>query len=447
MLAPALARLSLALVALPLAIPPSAAQPQWTPVEGLAAGAGSAAVNPQNPRTVWFGAQFGRLHVSRDGGGSIAATVQLPFGNAEGDIVTAHFVHPEDTLFVMAGTPRGAYLSRDGGATWSHALPDHRVRLNGVSIASEPGRADTLYVGVLRNLDTPEANLFRSFDRGHTWERLSVPLGVPGAGFCSIAAGGGGVLLAGSNARGGVVRSEDYGATWALVHTSELGAHWDVPRAVFDPRDPSVAWAAIFNFIGPGYVARSADGGRTWARTALDGVDPWALDVDGSGRAYVGAWVWGRSGAYVTADGGATWDLLALPDVPPDVDAVVWQLLWDAATGHVFLADGTSGAWRLDGMVTSDEPSVPHGVAHLGPAAPNPTAHRTTLPLVLERPEAVTVVAYDALGRRVGVLLSGLLGAGRHDVVLDATLLPAGTYLVRAQVGAASTVRRVTVAH
>ncbi len=69
-------------------------------------------------------------------------------------------------------------------------------------------------------------------------------------------------------------------------------------------------------------------------------------------------------------------------------------------------------------------------------------------------PGTVTVVpasahlrlaVFDVLGRRVARLHEGPLGAGEHRLTLDAAGLPAGVYLVRAEVGAQALSARITV--
>ncbi len=99
---------------------------------------------------------------------------------------------------------------------------------------------------------------------------------------------------------------------------------------------------------------------------------------------------------------------------------------------------------------TAEEGEAPlPSKAVLGAARPNPTAGTTALPLVLPAAATVEAAAFDVLGRRVALLHEGVLGAGRHRLVLGAGL-PAGVYVVRARVestsGAAAVLsRRVTV--
>jgi photosystem II stability/assembly factor-like uncharacterized protein len=432
------------------------AQTRWEPVHGFLAataphvGVASIEFNAQNPRTVWFGATKDRLYVSHDGGRSARFVRQFTLGprDRQGQpvgTVTALFVHPRDTLFMLAGSTFGAYLTRDGGGTWTRALPDTAVTLNGLSIAVEPGQPDVLYVGLFDNRNRKGVNFFRSTDRGRTWTARSIPMGEDGAGFCSMAAAGGGVLLAGANTRGGILRSEDYGETWTTVHTvTGRGDLWDVPRATFAPGNPNVAWGAIFGFVEPGYLVRSADGGRTWQQAAsIIGVNPWAIEVDAQGRVFVGAWGEGAPGAYVSEDGGASWRVLPLPVRDPQQYAITWMVRNGPA--GLFIGDEQYGAFRLDGFGTAApaSPPAPAGLT-LGPVFPNPARGSAAVTVHAAKPGPVTVAAYDALGRRVALLHNGPL-AGAATLSLRTDGLAPGAYVLVARGTAGQAVIRFTV--
>ncbi len=93
-------------------------------------------------------------------------------------------------------------------------------------------------------------------------------------------------------------------------------------------------------------------------------------------------------------------------------------------------------SWRLFEVYvtprsTSAEPGAATAFEVEGPY-PNPFVGSTAVAVVLDRPEAVRVEAFDALGRRVAVLFDGPLAANRrHTFELDGAGLPAGAYLVR----------------
>ena len=76
---------------------------------------------------------------------------------------------------------------------------------------------------------------------------------------------------------------------------------------------------------------------------------------------------------------------------------------------------------------------------------PNPFNPTTTLPFALPESSEVTIAVYDVTGRRVALLVSGLMAAGHHEVQWRADNLPSGMYLVRMQAGSFSEVRRMTL--
>ena len=76
---------------------------------------------------------------------------------------------------------------------------------------------------------------------------------------------------------------------------------------------------------------------------------------------------------------------------------------------------------------------------------PNPAAGAATVVLTLADAAEANVTVYDVRGRRVAVLHEGPLEAGAHRLGMGTTVLPAGTYLVRAWVGAAVLTQTLTV--
>src|SRR5690606_8666247 len=77
--------------------------------------------------------------------------------------------------------------------------------------------------------------------------------------------------------------------------------------------------------------------------------------------------------------------------------------------GSALVASGDAGgAWSVSGWDDGAQASatLPEGFA-LSEAHPNPSEGRTRLTLDLAAGQHVTVAVYDALGRRVAVLLDG----------------------------------------
>jgi photosystem II stability/assembly factor-like uncharacterized protein len=171
------------------------------------------------------------------------------------------FMHPEnpEVLLVGAGNNQyhdhsGVYLTTNGGASWQHVLHDDNI--NAVEFAtSDPNIAYAASAG----------DVFRSDDRGETWEKLSA-----GEGF-----------------------------GWG---PPGVRAGFPIDLQI-DPRDPNRIFAN--NYGGGNFL--STDGGRTWsiASTGYTGAQVRAIATHPTdpGRVFAAA----RSGMFVSDDGGTFW--------------------------------------------------------------------------------------------------------------------------------------------
>ncbi len=96
------------------------------------------------------------------------------------------------------------------------------------------------------------------------------------------------------------------------------------------------------------------------------------------------------------------------------------------------------------GTTASAEATGAPGVA-LVAAGPNPFRGQTAVRLTLPEAMDVTVVVYDATGRRVATLAEGRRGAGETTLVWNAAGLPAGRYTVRATAAGHTATHGLTV--
>ncbi len=202
-------------------------------------------------------------------------------------------------------TVHDAWKSADGGASWKQVLDS--ASLDTLQIRVAPSDPATVYAAGF-NLATGLARVYRSTDRGETWEPRPSG-GTPFCGFLDLAVAPSSaavVYVSGSRfdassprCEPAVLRSGDGGATWGPAG-SGLPASTVVALAV-DPRDPDLIYAGTF-MDG---VWKSADGGRTWslASIALAGRRITRLIADDSGRLFVV--VDGKVDR--SDDGGVTW--------------------------------------------------------------------------------------------------------------------------------------------
>jgi len=212
--------------------------------------------------------------------------------------------------------PVTSYAARPGSAKyrWDWITP----------LAISPRPPHALYVGA--------QVLFRSLDRGATWETVSPDLtgAVEGAAGCdgkvpverATACGYGAIFaIAPSAAADGLVwigttngrvqKSADGGATWRDVTPGGLADWTKINTIDASPRDPATAYVAgdrhrLDDFRPLAW--KTHDGGATWTQIG-SGLpeDAWVgvvrMDPERAGLLYAGT----RRGVFVSTDDGATW--------------------------------------------------------------------------------------------------------------------------------------------
>lgn len=189
----------------------------------------------------------------------------------------------------------------------------------------------------------------------------------------------------------------------------------------------------------------------------------WAHGVSGDGSVVVGqsntedddgdpvteAFIW-------TQEGG----MRSLKDVLEEdygLDLTGWTLFEAVAVsndGTVIVGNGTNPegnneGWRAFlGKPVAGDAAPDELESVLNVPSPNPVRGIATVTLSVEKGQSVTVEAFDATGRRVKTLYDGSLRAGRSEMItFDATLLPAGVYVIRATGEDFAETRRVTIVH
>jgi photosystem II stability/assembly factor-like uncharacterized protein len=175
---------------------------------------------------------------------------------------------PGAPSILWAGTPSlGVFRSPNGGGAWRR-VPIPRLSGPVNAIAVDPAHAGTAYVLAesLDGFDGISIRLFKTVDAGRTWSRPTLPA-MAGPFFNLFRDPRNGALwLAGY----GLARSTDGGLTWAVPSGIGLDLLLDIG---FDPSSPQVLYAAGYmpspSRLSPSETRlyKSTDGGASWRRT------------------------------------------------------------------------------------------------------------------------------------------------------------------------------------
>lgn len=280
-------------------------------------------------RSHLYAASLGFLFKTPDGGGRWHL-LPVPEG-ISGPVVTA----PSRPGLVYAGTVQAVQRSVNGGREWtaggeiSCAFP--------VSLAVDPIRDWVVYLGV-DFIEVPCGDafctLFKSIDSGQTW--TCIDNGLPGFGGSQVFADPrrSGVLYAAPGDQEGVWRSEDDGLSWSLLSRAV-----DPTTLAVSPADPNVLYAGVRDG-----VARSTDGGATWASDTVGLPESvvFALAADPLDSRTVYAASFAHS-VFKSTDGGATWTSLG-----PELEGLkLTSLVLDRDRKTLYVGTGLGGVWAL----------------------------------------------------------------------------------------------------
>ena len=257
------------------------------------------------------------VYVSKDGG-----TTWTHKGLEDTHHIGRVLVHPTDpgTVYVAAlghlwgpNEERGVYRTRDGGETWDRVLSGDE-NTGAVELAMDPESPDTLYAALYQRRRRaygfagggPGSGIHRTTDGGDTWMKLAggLPEGDTGRIGLNVYRRDPRIVYAiVENREGGVFRSEDKGLTWErMSDTNPRPMYYSQIR--IDPNNDQRIWV-----LGT-QMYYSQDGGRTFATDWVQRihVDHHALWIDPADSNHM---VLGNDGGiHISWDRGRSWDFV-----------------------------------------------------------------------------------------------------------------------------------------
>jgi photosystem II stability/assembly factor-like uncharacterized protein len=260
------------------------------------------------------------LYRSDDGGSTFALrSVGI------GDTVV---VDPTNPDVVYTYKLQSVRRSMDGGTTWTTIIEGLPFNFMPSKIVISTQHPSTLYLGAdcLRTF-IHEGGLFKSDDRGDTWSGTPGPICVRDAAFDALA-------------------DKVYPLITTYVGIAPQTVVVPQHQIVTSARNPQVRYGigysiGVEGFVPGGHiVVVSFDGGGTWQRLAMNGLDPvaepHALALDGdSGRLFLAC----SKGLYVSPNGGPYWvPVAAAPRGEATSVSIEGSFLYVNSVGGMFRA-------------------------------------------------------------------------------------------------------------
>jgi photosystem II stability/assembly factor-like uncharacterized protein len=315
----------------------------WRPLAGgLPEGAEvrAIAVHPRDARVIYAGTEHGPYR-SPDGGDH---WTRLGFPDEGMAVWSFLFHPRDPRVMYAGTAPAAVYRSGDGGDTWRRLpafRAPNRVKMSFpcrvTRLAADPSRPEDVYAalevdGILRSPDGGETwedcshHLVKLAELPHLKSRIVSDTDIEGMmdshALCLSSAAPGTVFLA---VRMGLFRSADRGRTWEDMRVGRFSPLTYARDVQVSPHDARTMFAALSTAArsDDGSLYRSDDLGATWRR-ADRGVKPQstmmalALHAADPAQVYCAT----RHGqVFGTQDGGATWHEYPLPAGTQDVYA------------------------------------------------------------------------------------------------------------------------------
>ncbi len=377
-----------------------------------------------------------------NGGGSWAQSNGSGYPNGKG--VYCVESRTNNVALVGTGPSNGAaeiFRTVNGGNTWS-----------GTSVSDITGFVNWIHMfdddnGIMQG--DPKNGVWgiaTTSDGGTTWTKIANPPSAPTgeAGWNNSYGAAGDMLWFGTN-NSKIYRSTDRGQTWEAVATPSKHS---VDMAFADEMRGFARFTTQENKGGSNMLAVTVDGGQTWTQLQSITVSTGGtIEAEKDGKR-----IWFVQGvnAWVSEDMGENWTVQAVPGGFSNITS-------SSSYSTTSLTDIYAAGLNIFKYRSEFDPynstSVGAPIAadnfRIDYLYPNPlsasAARGLTIGFTLNERAAVRMDIYDNLGRIVRSGIQAQMDAGTHSYQLDTQNLPVGSYRLRLQAGAHAAVKNLLV--
>lgn len=328
---------------------------------------------------------------------------------------------------IFAATSSGVFRRKGNDSVWS------KLDVPGLS-------SDEYYTPFLMDssyqllLGSPQG-IFRSTDRGDTWQ--AVNNGLSQSTFIyALASAGNGILYA--STVDGLYQSKDNGQLWSrrfsfAPHTTLIAL-------------TSTARGTLLAAFGDGYagsIQRSLDSGSTWLAVYSGGYVS-NFSQNSSGHIFFGRRSGGSlfdGGVYRSTDDGSTWVALNAGLTYPDVTALI---ITRNGFAIIAMKDGTIFR-STQSTVTSIDEQREQLFQHFtfNQNYPNPFNSQTRFSFTIPERQLTSLTIFNSVGQEIETIFFGELNAGNYELTWSANTLSSGVYIGRLSSGRFTDLRKI----
>lgn len=395
---------------------------------------------------------------------------------------------PDDSVVWICGKEGTLLLSTSGGKAWRNMSGNPvigKYDLLNIFATNASNVLVTASPETDPNTHETTTYIFRTTDRGQSWNKVFSEKGTQGLGIFMF------------DGRHGVFYANPIEGLWQIWITSDSGKTWDstgvrlmagskTERSRPNSFDGNQDFKTFRFGTNNSRYYETLDLGRTWKTVVIPGIgniNAIAFSADsGYARQYGLA---AGTGLYRTLDSGKTWqnmtsyaigkgeivsliqhdfwEVIIVRQSPLDYPQYSlyqsssfgeepWQITFSAPdkNEYTYLAQAREGGWlfcirrwggltvgqhKFDPIFTKVNQAANPGKYSLCQNFPNPFNPVTTISYSIPMEAFVELKVYDMLGREVSTLIHGMQARGEHKVQFNAAVLPGGIYFYSLQSG------------